>query len=60
MYKTLQLFTNLFTFSTSIFTSIKVIKKHINTDIKVIKTAKVNKAWVELKLLIVLDLMKIT
>ncbi len=56
MYKTLQLFT----FSTSIFTSIKVIKKHINTDIKVIKTAKLIKAWVELKLLIVLCLMKIT
>ncbi len=61
MYKTLQLFTYLITLSTSMLTSIKVIKNTctcIYTDTKGIKNAKLFKAWVQLKLFIVLVLMK--
>jgi len=58
MYKTLQLFTKIFTLDTNIFTSIKVIKKHICTGTKVIKNAELMTAWIKLKLLIVLGLLK--
>ncbi len=47
MYKTLQLFTNTFTFNTNKFTSIEVNKN-----------AKTIKAWIKLKLFIDLGLMK--
>ncbi len=58
-YKTLKLFTNTFTFNrvTNIFTSIKVILKNMYKH-KVIKIAKRIKAWIKLKLFIVLGLMK--
>jgi hypothetical protein len=39
MYKTLQLFTNTFTFHTNKFTSIKVIKTYMYT-LKIFKNAK--------------------
>jgi len=42
-------------FKTNKFTSIKVIKTHMY---KVIKNAKLIKAWIKLKLIIVLGLMK--
>ncbi len=48
MYKTLQLFTNTFTFNINKFTSIKLIKTHAYKD-KVIKNAKLIKTWVKLK-----------
>jgi hypothetical protein len=64
MYKSLQLFTNTFTLktnkftlNTNKFTSIKVIKTHKYRP-KVIEKAKHFKAWMRLKLLIVLGLMK--
>ncbi len=44
MYKTLQLFTNLFTFKTNIFTSIKIINNTNMQAKKVIKNAKLIKA----------------
>jgi len=57
MYKTLQLFTNTFTFHTNKFTSIKVIKTYMYT-LKVIKNAKVIKASIVLKVFIDLCQMK--
>ncbi len=57
MYKILQLFTNIFTFNTNIFASIKAIKTHMYRN-KVIKNAKFMTAWIKLKLFIVLGLMK--
>ncbi len=45
MYKTLQLFKNIFTFNTNYFASIKVIKiTHIQHRHKVIKNAKLVEA----------------
>ena len=58
MYKTLQLFTNTFTLNTNKFTSIKIIKKTHMCRHKVIKNTKVVKAWIKLKMFIVLGLMK--
>ncbi len=54
MYKTLQQLTSTFPLNTNIFTSIKVIF----TDTKVTKNARLIKAWIKLKLFIVLDLIK--
>ncbi len=51
MYKTLQLLSN-------IFTSIKLIENAYVPQTKVIKNAKRIKAWIKLKLFIVLSLMK--
>ncbi len=59
--KTLQLFTSLITTYTNIFSSIKVIKNtctQIFTSTKVIKNFQLLKAWVMLKLFIVLVPMK--
>jgi len=61
MYETLQLFTSIITLKASMFTSIIIIKNtctNIYTDTKVIKNAKLIKAWVRLKMFIVLGLMK--
>jgi hypothetical protein len=44
-------------FKTNKFTSIEVIKTHMYSH-KVIKFAKLIKAWIKLKLIIVLGLMK--
>ncbi len=54
MYKTIQLYTNTFTFNTNKFTSINVIKKPIYRH-KVIKNAKLIRAWIKLKLFIGLN-----
>ncbi len=57
MDKTLQLFTNIFTFNKNKFISIKVIKLRMYRH-KVIKNAKLIKVWIKLKLIIVPGLMK--
>jgi hypothetical protein len=56
-YKTLQLFENIFTFNTNKFTTINVKKTHMYRH-RGIKNAKIIKAWIKLKLNIVLGLMK--
>jgi hypothetical protein len=59
MYKTYQLFKSITILNTNIFMSIKVMKNrctHIYADTKLIKNAKLVKAWVGLKLFIVLGL----
>jgi len=56
MYKTLHLNTASH-FNANKFTSIKVIKTQMYRH-KVIKNTKLTKAWIELKLIIVLGLMK--
>jgi hypothetical protein len=61
MYKILQLFTSLITSSANLFTGIKVIEitcTLIYAVTKVIKNSKVIKAFVQLKLFVVLGLMK--
>jgi hypothetical protein len=57
MSKTLQLFTDRFTFNRDKFTSIKVIKTCMYRH-KVIINEKLIKAWIKLKLFIDLGLMK--
>jgi hypothetical protein len=57
VYKTVNLFTNTFTFNTNKFASIKVIK---NTCVQtqVIKNTNVFKSWIKLKLFIDMGQMK--
>jgi hypothetical protein len=57
MYKNITTIRNKFMFDTNIFTSIKVIETHMYRH-KVIKNAKLIKAWIKLKLFIVLSLIK--
>jgi hypothetical protein len=59
--KTLQLLTSIIKLNENIFTSIKVIKimcTQIYKEPTVVKNAKLIKAWVRLKLIIALGLMK--
>jgi len=59
MYKTLQLFTDTFTFNTTNLEASKLLKTHMYIH-QHIKNAKLFKAWIKLKLFIVLGLMTST
>ncbi len=58
MYKTVQLFTRVYTLNKDTFTRIRVIENTYIPTYIVIKNAKLIKAWIILRLFIVVGLVK--